>query len=123
MGRILGMSFLPFESATLMALPLPPAHDSETVCHESKAGPTSSLLAAGTPGLLDSNSDSIPPALVTFFAHSRRISSPDLGELYDAGKTSSNRYFVIPDLIGSLSEMPIELWPSVVDGLRLQLRF
>jgi len=97
------MFFQPFESATLMALP--PAHDSETACHDSKAAPTPSLLTAQTSIPLDSNSHSIQAALVSFLALSRRSSSPDVDEPFDAGQIPSNRYFVAPDLVGFRSEI------------------
>jgi hypothetical protein len=93
------MFFLPFESATLMALP-----------------------AAETSRLLVSNRNSIPAALVSSLAPSRRISPPDFGGPLDTGKIPSNRYFVVPDLIGLRFEMQIALWLSIVDESRLELR-
>ena len=119
-GRILGMFFLPSESATLMALST--AHDSKTACHESKAAPTLSLPAPETPILLDSSSHSIPAKLVSFLAHSRTISSSDVEELFDSGQIPSNRYFVAPDLVGFRSEISIVLWPGIFDESRLELR-
>ena len=120
LGRILGMFFLPFESAALVSMP--PARDSETACHESKSAPAPSLPAAETPILLDSISHSNPAALVSFLAHSRRSSSPDVDEPFDAGQIPSNRYLAAPDLIGFQFEIPIALWPSIFNESRLELR-
>jgi len=114
------MFFLSLEGATLVALP--PIHDSETACHKNKAVPAPSLPALDTSRLLVSNCNPIPAALVSSRARSRRISSPDFGGPVDAGKNLSNRYFLVSDLIGSRFEMPIALWPSIVDESGLELR-
>ena len=73
MGRILGVFFLPIESAALVAMS--PGHDSEIACRES-----------------------------------------------NAGQIPSNRYFIAPDLVGVRSEIPIVLWPGIVDESRLEVR-
>jgi hypothetical protein len=114
------MFFLSFESTTLFALP--PIHDSEIACHERKAVPTPSLPAAETSRRLVSNRNSIPAVPVSSLAPSRRISPPGFGGPLDTGEILSNRYFVVPDLIGFRFEMPIALWPSIVDESGLESR-
>ena len=93
MGRILGV-FLLFENAALVAMP--PVHDSEIA--------------------------STPAASVSSRAYARRISSPVVNEPFDAGQIPPNRYFIAPDLVGFRSEIPIVLWPGIVDKSRLEVR-
>jgi hypothetical protein len=84
--------------------------------------PTLSLPAAKTSRPFVSNRNSIPAALVSSLAPSGKISPPDFGGSVDAEKILSNRYFLVPDLIGSRFEMPIALWPSIVDESGLESR-
>ena len=119
MGRILGNFFLLLRSAIQASLA--PTQDSEIACHESKAVPTLSLPAAKTSRPFVSNRNSIPAALVSSLAPSGKISSLGFGGPLDTGEIPSNSYFVVPDLIGFRFEIPITLWPSIVDESRLEL--
>ena len=120
MGRILGVFFLQFESAALV--PMPPAHNSTIVCPESKAVPPPSFTEVETSKLLDASGNSVPAASVSSRAYSRRISSPVVDEPFDAGQIPCNRYFTAPDLVGFRPEIPIALWPGIVNESRLELR-
>jgi hypothetical protein len=55
---------------------------------------------------------------IDFFAcqfSGQELPTPDLGESLDAGNVPSNRHLAVPDVIGFRFEMPIVLWPSIVD--------
>jgi len=119
-GRILGVFFLAFESAALVAMP--PAYDSEIACRESKAVPTTSFTAVEALKLLRADRNSILAASGSSRAYARRTSSPVVDQPFDAGQIPSNRYFIAPELVGFRSEIPIVLWPGIVDESRLEVR-
>jgi len=119
-GRILGVFFLPFESAALVAMS--PGHDSEIACRESNAVPTPSFTAVEASKLLHAGGNSTPAASVSSRVYARRISSAVVDEPFDAGQIPSNRYFIAPELVGFRSEIPIVLWPGIVDESRLEVR-